>query len=97
MVSLQFDKKSEKYLLKIQEIFTEKMGISNKNKRIYTPHLTLFSDRIQNNFRRGLEEKNKILEEIGSKLPIQIKLHKLWLIKFNPDISNTKVMKEERF
>lgn len=97
MVSLQFDKKSEKFLLKIQEILTEKMGLSNENKRIYTPHISLFTDRIPNNFRRGLEEKNKIIEEIGSKLPIQIKLHKLWFLKFNPDISNTKVIQEKRF
>ncbi len=61
------------------------------------PHITLFTDRIPNNFRRGVQEKNKILEEIGSKLPITIQLHKLWFIKFNKDVSDTRVLEEIRF
>jgi hypothetical protein len=97
MVSLQFDKKTEAYLLKIQEIISEKCGLSNNNKRIMRPHITLFTDRIPNNFRRGLEDKDQILKEIGSKLPITIQLHKLWFVKFNKDVSNSRVLEEIRF
>lgn len=61
------------------------------------PHITLFTDRIPNNFRRGLEDKDQILKEIGSKLPITIQLHKLWFIKFNKDVSNSRVLEEIRF
>lgn len=97
MVSLQFDKKSEDYLFKIQKILNEKLGLLDNKSRIRTPHVTLFTDRIPNNFRKGLEEKNQIMEEIGKKLPIQMNLHKIWMVKFNPDVSDSKVVKEERF
>ncbi len=97
MVSIKFDKKSEEYLLKIQEILSEKLGLSNQNKKIKSPHVTLFTDRIPQNFKRGLEEKNQILEEIGSKLPITIQLHKIWFVKFNKNESNSKVLDEIRF